>query len=207
LPGLYKRAIARLIKDCLDGSAVQLLDARFAYPAAPLLPWLCRVKLRDYGERRYAMYFWTIGHGGHTRSVNEYRIQTKLEGGLPRQLAFDQGTTLLLGYFRSDLDASGRSLGNQNPPDMEVFAAWDALPRLRLGFSSSCQVPLETLKQAYQAGLGLSRRTLPDGTRETVIAFPPRHLDLYLEHASLGHANLNTEGLHRAIGLRELAAS
>jgi hypothetical protein len=207
LPGLQKPAIARVIQDCLDGSAVQVLDARFAYSAAPLLPWLCRVKLPDYGERRYAMYFWTIGHGGRTRSLHEYRIQTKLEGGHPKQLAFDQGTTLLLGYYRSELDTSGRSVGNRNPTDMEVFAAWDALPRLRLGFSSSCQVPLGTLRQAYETGLGLSSRTLPDGSRETVIAVPPRHLDLYLEHASLGHANLDTEALHRAIGLRELAAS
>jgi len=204
MAALAKPELAKRIVECLEGSRAQILEARFHYPTAPLLPWLCRAKLADLGERRFAMYFWTIGHGGRTRSPGEYRIQTKLEGG-PRQLAFDQGTTLLLGYYRSDLDASGRAAGNDTPRDMEVFVAWDPLHHLRLGSSSSCQVPLRTLMQAREAGLGEGMRTLPSSASELVIAVSARNLDLYLEHASLGHGNVDLESLGRAVGMRRVA--
>ena len=206
MAGLTKPALARLVERHLAGSHVALVSATFAYPAAPLLPWLCHARISDYGERNFAIYFWTIGHGGRTRAQDEYRIQTKLERG-DRRLAFDRGTTLLLGYYRSDLDTSGRSVGNNAPNEMEVFAAWDALPRLRLGYSSSCQVPFSTLLRAHQVGFGSCVRSLPGGVVETVIAVPPRHLDLYMEHASLGHQNIDLQSLRRSIALRENATT
>src|SRR4051812_16567834 len=87
------------------------------------LPWRCTVTFADGSFRKFSLYFWTISHGGRSRSQQEYRIQAKLKTS--RSLVFTHGTTLLLGYYSSDYDRVGREEGNVPFDDMEILVAWD----------------------------------------------------------------------------------
>lgn len=184
MPGLRKGFITKLIIDVLERSQVRVLRMRPVNSASDL-PWQCIVEFRNAFRREYNIYFWTVSHGGKSRSVDEYRIQTKLK--VDRQLRVDRGTTILLGYYHESLDLSGRAVGNRPPDDMEVFVAWNALQHLRLGASSSCQVPFPLMYQAFLRGKACYLRRLADENRETILAFRPEYLSSYLEMASGGH--------------------
>jgi len=135
--------------------------------------------------RTYLVYVWTIGHGGKSRTQDEYRIQAKLPVG--RDLTVGGGTTLLLGYYHEEADRAGRELGNTPNDGMEIFVAWDASKHLRVGTSSSCQVPFGLMDDARLVGSAWLDRRIAHGERETVIALRPEMLAKYLSLASGGH--------------------
>ncbi len=149
-------------------------------------------------RRRYRFYVWTVGHGGLARPKNEYRIQTKLK--VEASLQFGSGTTVLIGYYRRDVDIAGIKAGNEPPRDMEVFVAWDPVKHLRPGASSSCQVPFSTMYEAYLVGLSASQRKLADGSAELVLSFRPEYLAPYLLLAAHGHESVTRENLGARLG-------
>ncbi|HUW95204.1 MAG TPA: hypothetical protein VMW58_05415 [Anaerolineae bacterium] len=185
MPGLTKARILERIQNVLIDSNAQLLNATFIGKSADL-PCRCTVVFRGGSRRHYDLYFWTIAHGGRSRRRDEYRIQIKLK--IDRRLRVDAGTTVLLGYYHETLDRSGRARGNTPPDGMEVFVAWDALYHLRLGASSSCQVPFSVMYDAYLNGKACVRRSLASGDDELVYGLRPEYLSSYLRAASGGHA-------------------
>lgn len=167
-----------------------------------LLPWNCCVRFSPTMTRRYSMFFWTVGHGGRTRSQTEYRIQTKL--GSQRRLSFEHGTTILLGYYIDVADKVGRELGNSPPKGMEVFVAWDPVAHLRLGSSSSCQVSFDLLQKGFEWGLAATKRRISGDITETILAMRAEHLGDYLQAAAGGHNKVDTEALTRKATVRQV---
>jgi len=184
MPGLSKTALAdRLAKGLFQGGA-RMGRAEFSGPRGHL-PWLITVESAERSPRDYRVYMWTIGHGGRTRSQDEYRIQTMLPD--KRTLEFGRGTTVLLGYYDERVDRSGRAAGNQPPAGMEVVVAWDAVQHLRVGASSSCQVPFTLMENAYFNGVAARARRLAEDEVEQVIAMQLDYLAGYLLEAAGGH--------------------
>ena len=137
---------------------------------------------------------WTIGHGGRSRSPNEYRIQTKLDDS-PEFIFGESATTVLLGYYHASLDVSGKAIGNSPSSDMEIVVAWNPLMHLRLGASSSCQVPFELLDRSRLLGVAEGQRELANGELENVIAMRPEYFAQYLAVASGGHQFVDVEAI------------
>lgn len=202
MAGLRKPRIAARISSALEESGVDVEEASFTGSGEELLPWNCLLKFSGAIRRRYSMYFWTIGHGGRTRSQTEYRIQTKL--GTQRRLSFGHGTTILLGYYLESEDKVGKELGNDPSAGMEVFTAWNPVSHLRLGSSSSCQVPFAALTEAYEWGASVTERRIADSQPETILCMRPEHLDVYLRMASGGHQGVNTEDFLQAVALERV---
>ena len=195
MPGLRKTEISKRILEILERSVARVIESSFA-DAADYLPWYLTIELSNRKIRDYSLYFWTVSHGGKSRSVDEYRIQTKLKAD--KELRVQDGTTLLLGYYHERVDASGRAVGNVPPEGMEVLVAWNALEHLRLGSSSSCQVSFEVMYDAYLTGKACTTRVLPENSRETVFAFRPEYLSSYLDAASGGHQRVQLASLRPA---------
>ena len=182
MPGILKKVIVKRMIAALEASGASLLDSSFR--SGRHLPWTTRVKLESGEERTYRVYTWSVSHGGRSRAAGEYRIQAKLPGGAG-PLEFDRGITLLIGYQSLDPDVS-------NPAAFahEVFVAWDPLRHLRVGASSSCQVPLAVLAEARISGVGWHMRRTQRG-EEVVVAFRPEYLARYFGEAATGHAYLD----------------
>jgi hypothetical protein len=142
-------------------------------------------------ERRYNLYCWTIGHGGKTRSLAEYRIQTKLKSGT--RLSFGDAISVLLGYFDSDLTTVPSTKSGNAQPGMVVIVAWDATRHVRVGASSSCQVAYDVLLRAHLAGAASATRRSSAGGSETVIGIRPEFLARYLLAMDKGHNALNAD--------------
>lgn len=202
MAGLRKPRIADRIATSLEESGVSVDEARFTGLGEELLPWNCLLRFSGAVKRRYSMYFWTIGHGGRSRSQTEYRIQTKL--GTQRRLSFQHGTTILLGYYLESEDKVGKDLGNEPPSGMEVFVAWNPVGHLRLGSSSSCQVPFAALTEAHEWGGAVVNRKIAGGVQETVFCMRPEHLDVYLRMASGGHEGAETDAFLQAVALERV---
>ena len=115
----------------------------------------------SYGLR---IYIWNLTHGGKTRSRDEYRIQVKVD-------RFEQVSgqkTLVLGW--SD--------------ELGVFAGFDVRKHSgRLGYSSSIQVSLETLRKATINGISAHDK----GNREVAVAFLPEFFADYVRNLELLH--------------------
>lgn len=188
MPGLPKSTIAARIQSALAASGASIVASLFA-GADGGLPFDCQIEFREGIRREYVMYFWTISHGGNGRAHTEYRIQAKLKSA--RSLTFDKGTTLLMGYYLGAADDRGTEQGNVAAPEMEAFAAWDPLLHLRVGASSSCQIPFSTLEAAYSRGVSATERRSRAGHTERVIAFRPDYLTRYLRAAAGGHNSVD----------------
>lgn len=134
--------------------------------------------------------------------MSEYRIQTKL--GTQRRLSFDHGTTILLGYYLESADKVGKEVGNVPPDGMEVFVAWDPAAHLRLGSSSSCQVPFDLLRKGFDWGVAANSRRLSDGSEETIVTLRPEFLGDYLQAASGGHHKVDTAELLKKATVRQV---
>ena len=158
------------------------------------LPWHLDVEFPNHVRRRYRVYVWTVGHGGRTRSLKEYRIQTKLER--TSELVFGrEEITLLLGYYHAKLDSSGKAVGNNPPDDMEVIVAWDPLMHFKLGASSSCQVSFDLLEKSRRVGVAEVRRELSEGNVENVIAMRPEFFARYVLAAKSGHKSADIDSI------------
>ena len=155
----------------------EVLDSGFAN-GKESLPFLLTVRFEGGKIQSFDVYLWTICHGGRTRNPNEYRIQLKLEHG--NKLERVGGVPLLLGYYEVPSAAGGV------PHAGSAFVAWDPLRHLRLGRSSSCQVPLIVIQRAIDRGVELFERPVPSG-KETILAFRTGRLPAYLRLASAGH--------------------
>lgn len=188
MPGLPKVAIADRIEAALHSSGATVVHGSFTDDRGAL-PFRCKVRFQDGSERGYTLYFWTISHGGRSRSRTEYRIQAKLRSA--RDLDFENGTTLLMGYYAALADRVGAEEGNVAPAQMEAFAAWDPLVHLRVGASSSCQVPFAVLEAAYLKGASVALRRNQSGPPERVIAFRPENLASYMRAAAGGHNSVD----------------
>jgi hypothetical protein len=187
LPGLTKSRILKRIENVVAKSDVQLVSAAFVGEATDL-PCRCTMVFPGGSRRVYNLYFWTVGHGGRSRRKGEYRIQTKLKTN--RRLRVETGTTILLGYYNESLDRSGRAEGNTPPDGMEVYVAWDAAQHLRLGASSSCQVPFSLMYEAYLNGKACRKRRVASGDDEIIYGLRPEYLTSYLRAASGGHTTV-----------------
>src|SRR5438445_404714 len=91
-----KRALKAIIVELLADQGGAHLCASLQGESGGL-PLELEFDVTQAQRRRYQVFIWTIGHGGRTRSLHEYRIQTKLKAG--RRLEFRGGTPLLLGYY------------------------------------------------------------------------------------------------------------
>lgn len=118
--------------------------------------------IRMYGEgesHAFRIYSWNLSHGGKTRSRDEYRIQVKVD----RFQQVSGQKTLVLGW--SD--------------DLGVFAGFDVRKHSgRLGYSSSIQVSLETLRRATINGISAHDK----GNREVAVAFLPEFFADYVRN-------------------------
>lgn len=124
-----------------------------------------------------AVYIWNVGHGGATRSANEYRIQLK-----GHQLVTEDGVkTLLLGWFEA-----GR-----------VFVGFDAFKHRRFGGRSpSVQVPKPTVEEAARDGLAFHTKTLRRVIgKEVVVAFRPSLLVQYINEIFPEYHSPSAEGI------------
>jgi len=187
MPGLRKSAIADKVIAALCNAGCTITPVGFVGPDGDL-PWECSVTFDDNSVREFRLYFWTISHGGRTRSTSEYRIQAKLKRA--RVLEFAKGTTLLLGYYSNTRFKDQAYDGLERPSNMELFAAWDPLQHLRLGASSSCQVNYDLLLRAHLSGVATGQRRTGDGY-ENVIVVRPERLAAYFRAAAGGHNSLD----------------
>ena len=191
MSGLKKVEIANRLTRFLVQSNVKIRSAEFSDENKDL-PWRVVIEFQNHMVRKYAIYMWTISHGGRTRSKYEYRIQIILKNGVNR-LDFGFGTTLLLGYYDERSDYVGRSIGNLPSLGMEIIVVWDPIRHLQVGASSSCQVQFDTLEEAYRKGIATRKRLLPQGESEQVIALRPEYFAGYLAKVSGGHHLLVSE--------------
>jgi hypothetical protein len=194
MPGIRKAEIALRIRDALVRGGLAVQDKGFVGSRNDL-PWVCEIGFSEHSRRVFHMYFWTVGHGGRTRSQNEYRIQAKLK--VERRLHVGNGTTLLLGYYDEALDLAGKAAGNDPPPGMEVFVAWDPIQHLRVGESSSCQVPFNTLYAAFLDGVASYDRRCNDGSIEQVLAFRAENMAEYIRATTAGHSRVQPQKLKK----------
>jgi Methylase-associated X1 len=194
VPGLRKRDIARRLTSFLELGDGRVIDASFD---GARLPWMCTVEASGH-SRVFRCYFWTVTHGGKHRADSEYRIQTLLTSA-DRRLAFGAGTTLLLGLYDAASDLAGRDLGHQIPEGMTVIVAWDPIKHIKLGASSSCQVPLDQLISAHLDGVAERTRGVRDEQTETVIAFRPEYLASYILQAAGGHDTVDVARLKATV--------
>jgi restriction-modification system family protein len=192
VPGLRKTDLCLRVKQALESGDIQVSEASFV-GAGDDLPWRCEVRIRGYIRRTFLIYIWTIGHGGRSRPADEYRIQAKLKTG--RDLRFRDGVTVVLGYYRADLDSIGRGMGNNSPSDMEVFVAWDSSHHSIVGASSSCQVRFALLYEAYLKGAAVTERRTRGGSVECVFALRPERVPLYFEEVLGGHSSVSIDRL------------
>ena len=192
MPGIRKTDLVKRLESMLHVSNAVVHDSCLAKHGR--LPWTVEVEFPNRIRRRYRCYVWTVGHGGKTRSPNEYRIQTKLDAN-PEFAFGESATTILLGYYHSEFDKSGRAVGNLPPKDMEVLVTWDPLKHFKLGASSSCQVPYSLLESSHFAGVAQRERRLSHGDTENVIAMKPEYLSPYLAVASGGHQFASIEAI------------
>jgi hypothetical protein len=192
MAGLRKSRIARRLTSILESSGCRVYNPAFVGLRQDL-PWECTISFPDGCLRDYALYFWTISHGGRTRSRDEYRIQAKLKAN--RSLHFGRGTTLLLGYYSAKEDGAGRRAGNSPYDGMELFVAWDPLQHIYLGASSSCQVSYDVLLRAFLSGCASGLRRTRDGSTEVVIAVTADRLQRYLRCAAGGHNSVDPQHL------------
>ena len=184
MPGIRKQSIVARLEEAIRGCNTVIHHSNLAPERR--LPWTIDLEFPNNIRRQYRSYVWTIGHGGKSRSPNEYRIQTKLDDS-PVFIFGESATTILLGYYHASLDGSGKAVGNKPPSDMEIVVAWDPLLHFRLGASSSCQVPFELLDKSRLFGVAQARRELASGEVENVIAMRPEYFSQYLAVASGGH--------------------
>lgn len=192
MPGIRKTEIAARLAGVLRENAFRVVSSGMSGSRRSELPWMCTVE-SGARVRGFRCYFWTVTHGGNHRSSSEYRIQTMLSTD-ERRLAFGAGTTLLLGYYRASLDAAAERLEHSVPGDMEVLVAWDPTLHIRLGYSSSCQVPWEQLLAAYVDGVSATTRAVTGGT-EQVIAMRLEYFPSYLLEAAGGHDEVDARCL------------
>src|SRR2546426_5120125 len=155
MSGLRKSSIAnRILKKLSQGNCI-VSEYGFRGVRGDL-PWTCVVELPQQTSRRFHMYFWTVSHGGRSRTDSEYRIQVKLKES--SALEFGGGTTLLLGYYDASGDSTDHTRTTAPPKEMEMFVAWDPIHHLKLGLSSSCQVSFDLLLRAYLHGADQAAR-------------------------------------------------
>lgn len=192
MPGLTKACLAKLLTEGLKQGGAEVTGSSFAGSRGGL-PWLAPLVFRSGRSRKFRVYVWTVGHGGKTRAKNEYRIQTKLPKG--HRLQFEDGTTLLLGYYNQESDSAGRAVGNEPTAGLEVVVAWDPVQHLRLGASSSCHVGLDLMSDAYLSGLSSRSRRLSDDRSEAVLVMRTEYLASYFEEAAGGHDLVKPERL------------
>lgn len=192
MPGIRKQEIVQRLESAIRECNAVIHRSELA--PGNLLPWMADLEFPSHLRRRYRSYVWTIGHGGKSRPPYEYRIQTKLKDS-PALLFGESATTLLLGYYHASLDVSGKAVGNNPSPDMEVIVAWDPLMHLRLGSSSSCQVPFGLLDKSRVIGVAEEQRRLANGDVEKVIAMRPDYLSQYLAVASGGHQFVDVKAI------------
>jgi hypothetical protein len=196
--GIRKPLIAGRIISAVSQGGCTVIPEGFLGPSHDL-PWSCSIRFPDGRERRFNMYFWTVSHGGKSRSDQEYRIQVKLKA--EQALRFGDGTTLLLGYYNSAHDRA-RDWSNLSAREqVELFLAWDPLQHIAVGASSSCQASYGLLSRAFVEGVALGQRRCLNGSMETVMAFSPDRLAAYLGEAAGGHNSIDCDRLlHRAFG-------
>lgn len=180
MTGLRKPEIADRLKRAIESSEAVVVEGDFK-DGTNTLPWLCRIRFPAGMERNYTMYFWTVSHGGRGRASDEYRIQTTLKEN--NELEIESGTTLLLGWY----DPSRLGSEHQSSLDCNVIVAWNALDRLQVGKSSSCQVKLHTINEAVRAGVASHNRILGNEQTERVLAVREDYFVRYLIAASGGH--------------------
>jgi putative restriction endonuclease len=127
------------------------------------LPFLIRI-YGDDESNSLRIYIWNLSHGGKTRSADEYRIQVKVDRF--QQTAGE--TTLVLGW--SD--------------DIEVFGGFDVRKHSgRLGYSSSIQISLETLRKASLNGVSAHDK----GNGEIAVGFRPEFFVDYVRNLEALH--------------------
>ena len=192
MPGIGKQSIVDRLEAAIRGHNTIIHHSHLA--PGRRLPWTIDLEFTNNIRRQYRSYVCTIGHGGKSRSPNEYRIRTKLDDS-PVFIFGESATTILLGYYHARLDASSKAVGNNPPSDMEIVVAWNPLFHFRLGASSSCQVPFELLDKARLFGVAQAQRELASGDVENVIGMRPEYLSQYLAIASGGHQFANVEAI------------
>jgi hypothetical protein len=190
MPGLRKQALAEIIRTSLMLAGAHVSRGDFRRPAE--LPWDCEIQFRDGVTRKYGLFFWSVSHGGRTRSRDEFRVQAKLKQG--RMLDTTGGTPILLGFFAARHVLQGGAALGPIPVDMTVYVAWDPLLHLYLGKSSSCQVPWSVLGKAYVDGVATTTRQLVSGETERIVACREECLAGYLRAAAGGHNVITHSG-------------
>jgi hypothetical protein len=192
MPALSKHRLADIVTEVLRSSDAHPIVSGFVGEKGDL-PWCCEAAISGYIRKTFLFHFWTVSHGGKSRSSDEYRIQAKLKTA--RRLTLKGGVPVLLGYYNERYDEAGKLLGNDPPQGMEVFAAWDPVQHFRVGNSSSCQVGFRTLYDANLNGAVVVSRRLLDGSPEKVAAFRVERLARYLQVIVAGHENVSVQAL------------
>lgn len=192
--GLRKQTIAKRLAAAIELSGATVSEGSFR-GGRNTLPWRCTVRFPGGMERSFAMYFWTVTHGGRGRPEGEYRIQTTLKSG--NSLEVSGATTLMLGYYEwGDGDRLDRN-------DFKgIVVAWNALNHLEVGRSSSCQVKFGAIKEAARVGVVVYERTLADGIQEKVVSVREDLFARYLVAASGGHGSVTEDGLRNSSYVR-----
>ena len=186
---LAKTTIVSTLSSALLGRETDILSSEFSGPLGTL-PWRVVAQIRNLAPKTYVIYAWTIGHGGRTRSATEYRIQLKLPGRT--NLDFGDGTTILLGLYDGSLDPQAERFGTR---DARVIVAWDPVLHLKPGASSSCQVSIDLIEEAYLNGAATVVRQLSTGIEEIIIAMRLENFSDYLGEVVGGHERVNVAAL------------
>jgi len=192
VPGRRKKWIGQRILEVLGSSPHRV--TRIGERKADRLPLTLEISFSTGQRRSFDLYFWTISHGGASRSAEEFRIQVKFpQDG--QQLRRTGGTVLLLGYYNSADSGPHAGVPWSNG---EAFVAWDPLMHLRVGKSASCQVNYPVLKAALLMGVGVQRRRCSMGI-ETVFAMRSERLPAYMRLARAGHNAVAVEELRNSL--------
>lgn len=153
MPSLAKRDLMRAIEDAFYRSGA---DAVRRLCDASRKPWSFRITLGS-ATYDFAIFIWTMTHGGGQRDSDELRIQmTNVSSPLEQR----QGQkSLLLGY----------------EPVLGLFAGFDCSKHLVFGASPSIQVLKSELAMASRAGLSIAVKA----NAESAIGIRPDHLMVY----------------------------
>ena len=120
-------------------------------------------------ELNLRIFIWNITHGGKTRSEDEFRVQIKI----PKNYSLNYND-ILLGWYRD-----------------EVFVGYDTSKHLKPAWSSSLQIKKSILEEAYKKGY----KTYENKNDETVIAFNPYYLGIYIENHKEIHSIIEENSL------------
>jgi putative restriction endonuclease len=173
MPSVAKKDLIHAIKAAFYASGAELVRQRCD---AARKPWSFRVVLGG-ATYDFAVFIWTLTHGGGRRDSNELRIQ--MTGATSPLEQRPNQKPLLLGY----------------DPQRRLFAGFEFSKHVVFGASPSIQVLSSELARASLSGLSIAVK----GNSESAIGIRPDHLLIYAVRSDELHQMTSSQSVSRLL--------